>query len=171
VVIITRLIEGFVCLGMIEEARTLSLLYGPPISPDRKYESLESNGLAVWPNRRAAVQAQGEIRRLPIIRRVSIQRLMMRVAETEDDLVALHRSHSLVVIMPGDPQDQLYRHVRQLFGPMRPGCVRVCDGLTSLAENGLRTFTEFEEAEHYAREMSRQCLTRVMLATFATRRS
>jgi hypothetical protein len=157
-----RDIRGWVVRGQV--GPKLSVLYGRGVSLPQVYESIETNGLAVWPDLRMARAGLAEIQQLRSdIRYPALQHLQLQVAEDHAELETFQRRRSLIVILPGEPNEM------RLFGPFRPGCTRVCDRLASLFENGFTSFLRFEDAEYAAREMSRQCVAKVTLATFLLR--
>lgn len=153
-------ISGIVCVAEVQEWILLHKLFGPAASGARgAYAYFEANGLRPWAHRADAEQAQRALEKRGV--RSLLHRLRVVLADTEADLRTFHHRRSLIIALLGSDGGVLY-------GPLRPRCIRTCDRLARLEENGLETFRVFDEALFAAMEMKRQMPNeQVRLATFS----
>ncbi len=150
-----RGVRGYVCVSRIEGNR---VLHGPAVRlGGQTFESIETNGIVLFPTLAAATTAAAELQRR-FGTEVSVYFLRLQVAETEADLVKLHRRRGLVVLFHAE-------HGTHFWGRSLPERTTTLYGLP-LVENGLRAFADFAAAERCAREVRRQGLSRASIAVF-----
>jgi hypothetical protein len=156
-----RIIDGFVCVaeGMLVEP--CYWFFGPPSSkaPNRFEENLTTNGLRVFVSKDEAEIAVEHIKERSYVEDAYVANLKLQIAETNDETYSpkFKKSKSLIVVWYADDG------VIKLMGANTKGEVLYT---TSLSENGILPFNDFNTAEYAGLEVKRQARSQTRIAIF-----
>lgn len=164
-----RKIDGYVCIAQIEK---LEVLFGQNTTGDGKKSNVfVLNDLTPFATLREAHAAGRELlQERRDITAVSFGRIRMQLATADEEIYAMKRRKSLVVV-------RMDREFNQMLligavtaeddtgrGPRYPVCGQL------LMDNGIKPFTEFEPALWTAREEVRQAQCPTSMAIFSFKR-
>lgn len=163
-----REIKGFVCLVVPRDTfSTIELLFGKNMGNGQgHYESLESNDLTLFTNRREAQLARDELKQRKDFSEVSLVRIEINMAETLEEADSLRRRKNLIVVRK-NPE---FFNETLLIGRAIEERRRYPLYGSLLSDNGMLPFTEFESAEYTAKEEHRQAQCPSFIATFKIKR-
>ncbi len=173
-------IEGYVCIGKIQELRIVNQLIGPKTgSKDlpHNYQPFRTNGLTPFTNENLAAQALLEMRRVKswngekLYKKTWLAKIAMRVVESEDfdslgkDVPDFIGRRDLIIVEEQDFGDFL------LLGSKCKGASGVAEvPVSDLEENGFKTLTYRQVFElsygNALREVRRQGHTLAWPSTF-----
>lgn len=170
-----RSIDGYICVAEIRivDCVPRRVLFGSNAGHGQGlWENLTTNDFATYSNKKIARQARTQLRRISDLKTVDLARLVMTIAETEEELGVFENSADLVVIQINSDFPPT---TKKLLGPNLPGRYELHPLPGAYVVNtNFKTFghdpedfrTPYQLATDLGKEVNRQAELLFQLASF-----